>query len=313
MNWFELKVELSRKLVDPITNVFYDMGITQIALGGPALFYDAADSRPLDLFEFEGKEFDSDPKDYKIEISAYIPQDGREEEVIDNLKKALKENMNPACDMPVLSVKSVNGEDWGTAWKVYYKPEKVGEKTVIVPSWEEYKAEENDVIVQLDPGEAFGTGQHGTTKGAVLALEKYVTEGCSVLDVGTGSGILSIVASKLGAEKVLGVDLDSVAVQVAEDNVEFNGCNNVVTIKQGDLVSGVDGKFDVVVANILKEVIALLLPDLNKVLAYKGKFISSGFVTKFEHEVVSALEKHGHRIVERYVVEDWVTLVSEEV
>ena len=167
--------------------------------------------------------------------------------------------------------------------------------------------------MKLDPGEAFGTGQHGTTKGAVLALEKHISPGCSVLDVGTGSGILSIIASKLGAGRVLGVDLDSVAVEVAHENVEFNGCAGCVEIRQGNLVEGVDGRFDVVVANILKEVISLLLPNLNRVLAPNGKFISAGFVTKFEHEVLDALKAHGHRVVERYVVEDWVTLVSEEV
>ncbi len=309
MDWYELKVEVQRQLVESATNAFYDMGLTQIAMSGPALFHDAVDSRPLDLFDLEGEEFAGDHNAYKTVISAYVPKDGREEQVVEGLRSALKANLLPCC----LTVKTVNGDDWGSAWKTYYRPEKVGVKTVIVPSWEKYNAEDGDVIVKLDPGEAFGTGQHGTTKGAVLALEKHISPGCSVLDVGTGSGILSIIASKLGAGRVLGVDLDSVAVEVANENVEFNGCAGCVEIRQGNLVEGVDGRFDVVVANILKEVISLLLPNLNRVLAPNGKFISAGFVTKFEHEVLDALKAHGHRVVERYVVEDWVTLVSEEV
>jgi ribosomal protein L11 methyltransferase len=200
-------------------------------------------------------------------------------------------------------------EDWANNWKQYYKPTKIGDKIVIKPIWEEYEASENDLLVELDPGMAFGTGTHETTRMCAQALERYVKEDSVVFDVGTGSGILAIIAGKLGAKHVVGVDLDPVAVDSAKENLKFNDVNNI-EILHGNLLDVVKGKADLVVANIIAEIICILTPDVKKALDKDGIFITSGIIHDRREMVINNLEENGFEILEVNKDGEWNCIVA---
>lgn len=201
----------------------------------------------------------------------------------------------------------VNEEDWADSWKQYYKPIKTGKRLVIVPVWETYEAEEGEIIVLMDPGMAFGTGTHETTRLCAGLVEKYTTDGCSVLDVGCGSGILAIAAAKLGAGKCFACDIDPVAVRVARENTELNSTPNVRCevsdlLRQAERVSG---GYQVVVANIVADIIIRLAPDVGEYLAEGGVFIVSGIIEERAHEVLDALDAAGYRVEEERYENGW--------
>ncbi|MBE6541876.1 MAG: 50S ribosomal protein L11 methyltransferase [Ruminococcaceae bacterium] len=198
-------------------------------------------------------------------------------------------------------------EDWADSWKQYYKPIKTGKRLVIVPVWETYEKEDGEIIVLMDPGMAFGTGTHETTRLCAGLVEKHTTDGCSVLDVGCGSGILAIAAAKLGAGKCFACDIDPVAVRVAIENTELNNTPNVRCevsdlLKQAEKVSG---GYNVVVANIVADIIIRLAPDVGDYLAENGVFIVSGIIEERAHEVLDALDAAGYRVDEERYENGW--------
>jgi ribosomal protein L11 methyltransferase len=208
-----------------------------------------------------------------------------------------------------LVTSSVNEEDWSTSWKKYYKPIKLGDKIVIKPTWEDYAINEGEIIIELDPGMAFGTGTHETTAMCIEMLEKHLKTGDVVFDIGTGSGILAITSSKLGANNVVGVDLDEVAVKAAIENVATNKLNNV-EILYGDLTNVLTGKANIVVANIIAEVIIGLTETVKPFMEKDGIFITSGIIRDRRDDVLDALNLSGHRIIEVKEKGEWVAIVA---
>ena len=202
----------------------------------------------------------------------------------------------------------VDEEDWSTAWKKYYFPTKIGEQLVVCPSWETYAPKDGEIVLTMDPGMAFGTGTHDTTRLCMQLLERYVEKGARLLDVGTGSGILAISALLLGAEYAVGVDIDEVAVRVAKENAQANGVLERADFFAGDLTAKVSGKFGVVSANIVADVIIRLIPDLGRFLLPGGVFIASGIIDTREADVVSALEAAGYEVCDRMESGGWVAL-----
>ncbi len=201
----------------------------------------------------------------------------------------------------------VSEEDWADSWKQYYKPIHTGDRLVIVPVWETYEPKEGEITVLMDPGMAFGTGTHETTRLCAGMVEKYTKEGCTVLDVGCGSGILAICASKLGAEKCFACDIDPQAVKVAVENTELNHTPNV-KCAVSDLLKQVektDGGYDVVVANIVADIIIRLSPDVGTYMAQDGVFIVSGIIEERADEVIAALNANGFRIVDESYENGW--------
>ena len=198
-------------------------------------------------------------------------------------------------------------EDWENNWKQYFHPIPVGEKLLIRPLWEdEYEAGDRKVL-NIEPGLAFGTGTHETTRLCLQTLEKHVTEGTTVLDIGCGSGILSIAALLLGAEKAVGVDIDALAVKTAIENGEVNGFKEPeYTILQGNLTDKVSGKFDVVVANIVADVIILFCKDVASFMKDDAVFITSGIIDTREQDVIDAFDKYGFEIEKRNTESGWV-------
>ena len=201
----------------------------------------------------------------------------------------------------------VKEEDWADSWKQYYKPIKTGKKLVIVPVWETYEAEEGEITVLMDPGMAFGTGTHETTRLCAGFVENYTTPGCTVLDVGCGSGILAIAASRLGAGKCFACDIDPVAVRVAKENTELNNTPNV-ECAVSDLLKQtpkIEGGYQVVVANIVADIIIRLAPDVGEYLADGGVFIVSGIIEERAGEVLTALDAAGYKVADERYENGW--------
>ena len=208
-----------------------------------------------------------------------------------------------------ITVSGVNEEDWANSWKEYYKPIKIGEKIVIVPAWEKYDQQDGEIIVRMDPGMAFGTGTHETTRLVIKLLEKYITSGMRVADVGCGSGILAICASKLGAAECKAYDIDPVAVKVANENIKDSGLDNV-TCEVSDLLRQVDKSepYDVICANIVADIIIRMMPDIGALMNESSVILASGIIVERSQDVISAFDEHGFRVVERIDENGWCAL-----
>ena len=204
----------------------------------------------------------------------------------------------------------VNEEDWANSWKAYYKPIKIGEKIVICPAWERYTPAEGEIVIRMDPGMAFGTGTHETTRLVIRLLEKYTKEGQLMLDVGTGTGILAICASRLGADFCRAYDIDPTAVRVARENIKDSGLGNV-TCDQSDLLKQVsleDGPYDLVCANIVADIIIRMTPDVGKYMKDDAVLLASGIIAERCDDVVECFEQNGFKIVEKLTDNDWCGL-----
>lgn len=236
-------------------------------------------------------------------VSVFLPVEQNFNEAISFIKERCeKEGFEVSVE-----VVGVNEEDWANSWKAYYKPLKIGERIVIVPAWEDYERQPEDVIVTMDPGMAFGTGTHETTRLVIGLLEKYTNQGQRVLDVGCGSGILAICASKLGAKECRAYDIDEVAVRVARENIVINGCENI-TCDQSDLLKQVElegGQYDLVCANIVADIIIRMLPDVGKYMKNDAVLLASGIINERADDVMEAFDKFGFEIVEHVVDNGW--------
>ena len=239
-------------------------------------------------------------------VSVYLPKDGG---VADTLS-FLRERFNRLSIEARISVSGVNEEDWANSWKAYYKPIKIGERIVIVPAWERYEAREGELIVRMDPGMAFGTGTHETTRLVIRLLEKYIKSGMRVADVGCGSGILAICASRLGAKECKAYDIDPVAVKVANENIKDSGLTNV-SCSVSDLLKQVDrsgGTYDVICANIVADIIIRMMPDVGELMSENSVILASGIIVERSEDVITAFEENGFKILERIDENGWCAL-----
>lgn len=245
-------------------------------------------------------------------VTAYLPVDERLENTLLSLKAVLTD-VERVHKIPgakgEITVRFVAEEDWATAWKQYFKPQKIGERIVVKPTWEEYDAAPGDVVIQIDPGMAFGTGLHATTRLCLAGLERYVTPGASVADVGTGSGILAVAAILLGAEKAVAVDNDPLAVRIAAENVALNGVAARVNVYEA--ASAPPGQFDIVVANILAHIILALAAPLFAATKPGGVLITSGILAGASAvQVAAGLTKAGFAHTEIVTEGEWASVVA---
>ncbi|MCQ2427914.1 MAG: 50S ribosomal protein L11 methyltransferase [Clostridia bacterium] len=223
-------------------------------------------------------------------VSVFLPAEQDPEETLAYLKGQLAADGIEAT----VDVGTVREEDWVNNWKQFYKPLHIGDRIVIVPKWEKYDAAKDEIIVRMDPGLAFGTGSHETTKGIIGMLGEYVKKGDSVLDLGTGSGILGIVSMKLGAASCNAYDIDPIAVDVARENFEFNGFTENVECGVSDLLAGVKkAKYDIICANIVADIILRLLPDISVYMKPETELFLSGIISERADEVMGAVVKNG--------------------
>ncbi|MEG0371531.1 MAG: 50S ribosomal protein L11 methyltransferase [Clostridium sp.] len=307
--WFEVKIVTKSEAVEPVSGIFYGLDVKGVSIEDPEdinikqkdkLSWDFAD---VNIFEFGAE---------AAVVKGYFNESENIEEIIKYVENKVEEirEMGINVGLGHVTTSSVFEEDWATSWKKYYKPLRIGNKILIKPIWEEVEASETDIIVELDPGMAFGTGTHETTSMCVELLEKYLTKNDRVFDIGTGSGILSIVASKLGAKDVVGVDLDPVAVASAKENVSFNKIENVEII-HGDLVNVIEGKAGIVVANIIAEVVVYLTSIIKPFIGKDGHFITSGIIQDRKEDVINALNKEGFEIIEITEKGEWVAIAAK--
>ena len=243
-------------------------------------------------------------------VSVYLPIDGGVADTLVFLRERFGA-LNPEAE---ITVSGVNEEDWANSWKAYYKPIKIGERIVIVPAWEKYSAEDGEIVVRMDPGMAFGTGTHETTRLVIKLLEKYIKNGMRVADVGCGSGILAICASKLGAGECKAYDIDPVAVKVANENIKDSGLTNV-TCEVSDLLKQVDksgGTYDVICANIVADIIIRMMPDVGALMDENSVILASGIIVERSENVINGFEEHGFKIVERIDENGWCALAVQK-
>ncbi len=244
-----------------------------------------------------------------VKISLFVP----EEKNLAEYREFLETRFAALSIDATLEFEGMKEEDWSESWKQYYKPIKLGRVT-IVPAWEEYDADPSEIIIRMDPGMAFGTGTHETTRLVMRIMQDELKGGERVLDVGTGSGILSICASKLGAKSCNAYDIDPVAVKVAEENVKDGGCDNI-TVGVSDLLHGVDkscGVYDFCVANIVSDIIIRMMPDIGSYLADGAPLILSGIIEPRADEVRACVLSHGFKIVREEKENDWVAILCRK-
>jgi len=239
-------------------------------------------------------------------VSVYLPAERSVPEAIAFLRERFAES--DLEDAKIETV-GVNEEDWANSWKAYYKPIKIGSRLVIVPAWEKYEAGEGELIVRMDPGMAFGTGTHETTRLVIRMLEKYTEPGCRMLDVGTGSGILAICASRLGAAECRAYDIDPMAVRVANENIKDSGLTNI-TCEVSDLLRQADRSrpYDLICANIVADIIIRMTPDVAPFMHEKTVLLASGIISERAQDVIDCFEANGYRIVEKLVDNGWCGL-----
>lgn len=244
-------------------------------------------------------------------IAGYLPPDSHVELAVETLNDRLSRFGEFGLPLPgLVRVSSVDDSGWADEWRKYYKPMEIGRRLVVKPSWETYSGDPSRVIVELDPGMAFGTGGHATTRLCLEALDELVQPGMVVADIGTGSGILAIAAAKLGAGRVHATDIDSLPRKIARENVTLNGLDSVVTVHEMDDFEAAAHDCDLVVANIIAEAIIELAPSVRSRVKPGGVFISSGIVAERLPDVLLALEADGFRVEETREDEVWRAVVA---
>ena len=326
MKYLELVIHTTREGLEPVEACLMEMGFTDMVVNDPQDLADLMNKKHDYDWDYIGDEVYGLAEEEPT-VTMYF--DGEEtgngyamaQEVdltIEGLRQAMMNGEYGAeADFGPLTVTTSLHDDseWKDNWKEYFKPQQVSRRIIVCPTWEEYELSEEDKaagrkILKIDPGMAFGTGTHETTSLCLKALEEYMKPGASVLDVGCGSGILSIAADLLGAGDVLGIEIDPVAVEVSRDNLTLNGCGDNVRVIEGDLTKGVDYEADIVVANLMADLVEMLSPDVRRHMKPGAKYISSGILDEKLAKVRSAIENCGFVIDEVKTDGMWCAIVA---
>ena len=289
MRWVELSIQATSASIDAVTNILVEAGCNGAVISQTA----------------------STATNISTKVTAYLPVDDRLEDRLITVRNRVR--LLPSFGLELVSdevvVKWLDDQHWETAWKKHFKPIRVG-RVVIKPTWEDFESGSDDVVVEIDPGMAFGTGYHPTTQLCLLALQDLVKTGDTICDVGTGSAVLAIASALLGAERVVGVDNDTVAVGVAQENVKHAELTNVVNIIRADSPLAFGAKADLVVANIIARVLIDIAGELAAIMKPGGLLVACGIVTERLKEVRQAFESAGIKYVEERVDGDWVALIG---
>jgi ribosomal protein L11 methyltransferase len=292
--WLELAVEVDHEAVEPVSELFSHYGFNEgVVIEEPF------------TQERDGENLAVDPS-RAVRVSTFVAAADVKPGTIDEIRRALW-HLGQMRQVGDLTVTSRHEEDWANAWKDHYKPVLVGRRVVAAPPWVDYQAKPEEIVLRLDPGMAFGTGTHPTTRLAMQALEDELHTGDRVFDLGTGSGILAIAAAKLGASRIDGVDIEPVSVRMAQANVEMNSVADRVRIDVGS--SAPLGGYDLVVANIIARVLIELVDEVIKATRPGGTIILSGVIDMREERVREVYEERGMRFQRRLQMEDWVALI----
>lgn len=308
MKWVEAVVHTTTIGSDLISEELMMLGATGTEIIDRA---DVPDPRKAGVYWelYDPKMLEEMPED--VLVKGWFELNEQTPDVISNVKQRLSELKNDEfIDFGTLELEMQNvaDEDWSENWKKYYKPFRIGSHLVVKPTWEPYEAQPDDLIIELDPGMAFGTGTHETTNMCMQLLEKHLQDGMRVMDVGTGSGILAIAAARLGAKDILAIDIDPSAVKVAIENVELNGVKDQVRVVVGDLCKSEAMPCDLAVANIVADAICMLAGPLTRHLEKDRLLICSGIIREREQDVMNAATEAGYTLFDRIEKGEWVAL-----
>ncbi|MRH43075.1 50S ribosomal protein L11 methyltransferase [Aquibacillus halophilus] len=311
MKWSELCIHTTNEAIEPISNILHEAGASGVVIEDPNDLIKERESVFGEIYEL-------DPNDYPedgVYIKAYLAMNSFLGETVNEIKQAVNNLLIYDIDIGSneITLSEINEEEWATAWKKYYKPVKISERVTITPTWEDYKPVSSDeLIIELDPGMAFGTGTHPTTVLSIQALERYLTKDQTIIDVGSGSGVLSIASILLGAKEVFAYDLDEIAVKSTILNAKLNKVEDKIYAKQNNLLTNVNQQVDVIVSNILAEIIMRFEKDAYNCLKPGGLFITSGIIQAKKQQVKDALAAAGFEIIELTQMEDWIAIIAKK-
>ncbi|WP_312095304.1 50S ribosomal protein L11 methyltransferase [Aminipila sp.] len=320
MNYIETKIYTSSFGIEHTLNMLSEMGIEDAVIEDPSDIEDLMDKKnSYDWDYVDASVIEQVNEEPAVILYMEDSQEGQNKvQAVQEAVSRLRERMaqgefghGASFGRMEVEARLVKDEDWKDNWKEFFKPTKITDRIVVKPTWETYeKKSQEELIIEIDPGMAFGTGTHETTTLCIKLLEKYTEKKDAVLDVGCGSGILSIAAALLGIRNILGVDIDPIAVEVSKENVQLNGFSDVVRIQYGDLTKGIDYKADVVVANLMADLVMMLSCDVARHLTGKGIFISSGILIEKQQQVMEAIRKNGFEIEEVLEQGEWCAIAA---
>lgn len=311
MKWSEVSIHTTHEATEAVANILHEAGASGVVIEDSAEPDRIHEDRYGEIWALDKNDFPTDG----VILKAYLPVNSFLIETMKDIDQSINglAEFGINAGQNVIQTNEVDEEDWATAWKKYYHPVKISGRFTIVPTWEEYEPVESDeLIIELDPGMAFGTGTHPTTVMCLQALEKYVKPSDTVVDVGTGSGVLAIGAALLGASRVHALDLDQVAVVAAKENIALNHVEETVKVMHGNLLDSVKEPAEIIIANILAEVIISFSQDAYSILPEEGLFIVSGIIGQKRDLVKEDLISKGFEIVESVLMEDWVAIIARK-
>lgn len=306
MKWLEISVKTNSNAVDTVSEILTRFGANGVSIEDKINF-----DKDFGEINWDYVDESAISNDENAWVRAYYHEDTDIGSTIQNIDEALKKaGEHLEIGEYDINSKFVDQEDWQNEWKKYYKPVKIGKSIIIKPSWEDIETKDGEIIVELDPGMAFGTGTHESTKMCIGLLEKYIRKGNKLLDIGCGSGILSILGAKLGCEKILGIDIDSLAVKTSLENFRINNVQNTASAQKAIINDLAEYKYDVVVANIAADVIMDITPKVFKFLKENGFFIVSGIIKERKEEIIKILTDNHFEIKEISNMGEWVAIAS---
>ena len=306
-NWIEITIHTTNEASEIVESILLDYGSTGVAIEDPTTLEE-------NLHDDFGTIVELSPADYPevgVIVKGYINELNFDDETFNRFKDELEQlgkNINIG-EFFKIETTTIQDSDWENSWKDYFDILNIGEKFVIVPTWREYENEEDKYVINIDPGMAFGTGGHETTSLCIKNLEKYVKPHDNIIDVGCGSGILSIAASYLTDGSLKAVDLDKLAVDVSRENFALNNLENRIEVEEASLLTKETKKYDVIVANILAHIIELMLEDAYKLLEDGGYFITSGIIKDKKDELLEKMLKQGFKLVKETSDNEWYSFV----
>ena len=292
-NWIEVNVAVTHEAVEVVSEILTEAGSKGVAIEDPKLINDLRNSGTWELCDIPEQQ-----NTEVVTVSGYYADDEKLQNRLAEIEAGLAEVEERIGKYRFGNTRfrKVSEQDWANEWKQYFHVTHVGQSLVIKPSWEEYIAKEGEHVIEIDPGMAFGTGTHHTTNMMMERLEKVMPQDATVFDVGTGSGILAIAAALCGAKEVKAVDIDGVAVRVARENVADNHLSDKIEVREGDLLHGTEGKADVIIANIIADIIIMLMKDIPVKLNDNGIFLASGIIEERVADIEAEAAKEGLKV-----------------
>lgn len=309
MKWCEVSIQTTHEATELISEIFTDLGASGVVIEDPELINDYITSGKWDYTDIPIA-----TETEVVTVKAYLPVNGELEGRLQTFSNEVRllEERGVSTVPGIIATNELEDEDWSDTWKKYFHTEKPGERIVIKPTWEEYTPKDDEIVVELDPGAAFGTGTHATTSMCIKELEQLVQPGMKVFDIGTGSGILSIIAAKLGAASIRAVDYDDSVLKIVQENIEQNQVADKISVGQSDLMKNVQGKAHLVIANIIADIIIRLFDQLDDHLEEDGTLLTSGIIEDRIDDVINAATAHGYGVVKRNESKGWACITFKK-